>query len=241
MLNIGRRPIGKWSSPCTYSILCQCHTCNPRTTDWGGQWHFWNTTHLNSTSLHCVFLLKFVKFQLWEKSSVNTPCLLSICPSNLSGNILESLLKAHEVDRKQLPCWIKESSFCNVICQISRPYSRKILCFCAFLAKRMEGKTRNLACWYVLITSTVDFGYVQLLIFLILAQFSLKEMGQIWHFLAFSIRCVGEMAWNLARWCTLITVRTVWILIKACWCSQHWCNFHLLKQFSKVTWRSSRY
>ena len=40
-----------------------------------------------------------------------------------------------------------------------------------------------------------------LLIFLILALFSLSETSQIWGFRAFPGECMEEMAWNFARWC----------------------------------------
>ena len=110
------------------------------------------------------------------------------------------------------------------MCQISRSYSPKILCFFAFLGGRREGKTRNLSCWCIMTTFRVEFGYGQLLIFLILTQFSHRGMGEIWYVLTFSIRCVEEMDWNLACWCILIAVRTVWILVTACWFSQYWCS-----------------
>ena len=47
-----------------------------------------------------------------------------------------------------------------------------------------------------------------LLIFLILALFSLSETGQIWGFGAFPWERMEEMAWNSARWCILTTFRT---------------------------------
>ena len=51
------------------------------------------------------------------------------------------------------------------------------------------------------------YGF-SLLIFIILALFWLREMGQIWGFRAFSGELMEEMAWNFARWCILTTFST---------------------------------
>ena len=69
--------IGKWSSPCTYCILCQCHACSIRTTDWAGQRHSWNTTHLDK----CYILA--LRFSVWVCQ--NFSCGKKFCEHSLSA------------------------------------------------------------------------------------------------------------------------------------------------------------
>ena len=73
----------------------------------------------------------------------------------------------------------------------------------------------------------LDFGH-GLLIFLLLVQFWLSEMCQIWGFKAFSSECLEEMAWNVV-WCILTSFRNYSILVKVCWFSCFWHNFCLVK------------
>ena len=54
------------------------------------------------------------------------------------------------------------------------------------------------------------------MIFLILVLFWLSETGQIWGFQAFSGKPIEEMAWDLACWCILTTVRNDKIMVTVC-------------------------
>ena len=45
---------------------------------------------------------------------------------------------------------------------------------------------------------------------------TLNETGQISGFWAFSVECMGGMAWNLICWCILTTFRTDYILVTVC-------------------------
>ena len=55
-----------------------------------------------------------------------------------------------------------------------------------------------------------------LLIFLILANFLLSEMGQIWGFRAFPGEHMEGMAWHFACWCILTTFRTDQFMVTVC-------------------------
>ena len=75
----------------------------------------------------------------------------------------------------------------------------------------------------------LDFGH-HLLIFLTLASFWLSETGQICNFRTFSGEPKGGMAWTLACWCILTTLRTYTLLAMVSWFSSFWYHFNLLKQ-----------
>ena len=84
-----------------------------------------------------------------------------------------------------------------------------------------------------------------LLIFIILALFSLSETGQIWGFRAFPGERMEGMAWNFASWCILTTFRTDYFMAMVCWFFLFWRYFDLVKRvkfgvsghFLENTWR----